>query len=547
MKNVCILILASIFFVSCEYMASRKFQKSIEIIDSYEGITDLVLEEGSEEWMLPVVNDSIISYILSKERLADSLESLAIVSCPKITTEGYKKLVALKGLRSLKLKNLPIKGADVNILAGGLDSLSTFDLTNNDHIDSISFGARKHGLNVHITGCNQIRFISGGDSTTHLSITLDNTLGQRKTEIDIAKSKGVYLGFIKENITDSLKIRIDSSANNYLHFLSCRFDENTRFFSSLSNVREINIRGVSAHSLEFNDMEELKTLYIQYFDARVEEMVPLKHVIIKNLPSLTYLNIEDEHLEELQVKSVDSLSTVNLYTAKEGFNIQGIEELKHLSSFEKHGSTLNDHLLQQVLESPDITFLGYGVDTLMNKQLEQIVLSKRIKELRISPLWNEGDLARVLQMDSIVSLDIRSSPLKTIQINAHPTLRKFKARSIYEFEALEITSCNLLEELSLEMVYPQKAVIQNVPNLLTLEMGLCKLDDYKDFESHLNKLSSLKQLSLETCNKPLDLSELKELEWVWFKNGESKVILNRHLKDSVYTNDYKGPIVYAGD
>ncbi|GAA0894217.1 hypothetical protein GCM10009122_38970 [Fulvivirga kasyanovii] len=528
-------------------MASRKFQKSIEIIDSYEGITDLVLEEGSEEWMLPVVNDSIISYILSKEGLTDSLESLAIVSCPKITTEGYRKLAALKGLRRLKLKNLPINGADVNILAGSLDSLSIFDLMNNDHIDSISFGARKHRLSVHITECNQFRYISGGDSTTHLSITLDNTLGQRKTEIDIAKSKGVYLGFINENITDSLKIRIGSSANNYLHFLSCRFDENTRFFSSLPNVRKINISGVSAHSLKFNDLQQLKTLHIRHFDTGIEEIVPLKHVIIENLPSLTYLNIEDGHLEKFQVKSVDSLSTVNLYSAKKGFNIQGIDELKTLSSFEKYGTILNDQLFEQVLGLPQISTFGYDVDTLIDKQLTSIAQSKKIKELSISPLRKVSDLDRILQMDGILSLDIGGSPIKTIRIDSHPTLRKFKARSIYEFEELQVTNCDLLEELSLEMIYPEKAVIRNVPNLTALNMGLCHLDDDKAFENQLNQLSSLKQLSLETCNKPLDLRGLKELEWIWFRNGQSKVILNKQLKDSVYTNNYKGPIVYVED
>ncbi|MTI27640.1 hypothetical protein E1163_21965 [Fulvivirga kasyanovii] len=241
------------------------------------------------------------------------------------------------------------------------------------------------------------------------------------------------------------------------------------------------------------------------------------------------------------------MSTVNLYSAKKGFNIQGIDELKTLSSFEKYGTILNDQLFEQVLGLPQISTFGYDVDTLIDKQLTSIAQSKKIKELSISPLRKVSDLDRILQMDGILSLDIGGSPIKTIRIDSHPTLRKFKARSIYEFEELQVTNCDLLEELSLEMIYPEKAVIRNVPNLTALNMGLCHLDDDKAFENQLNQLSSLKQLSLETCNKPLDLRGLKELEWIWFRNGQSKVILNKQLKDSVYTNNYKGPIVYVED
>lgn len=524
-------------------MASRKFQKSIEIIDSYEGITGLVLEEGSEEWMLPVVNDSIISYLLSKEGLTDSLESLAIVNCPNITAEGYRKLTTLQSLRSLKLKKLPVNSAEVNMLVGKLDSLRFIDLIDNDQIDSVRFSERRQRLGVNINRCNKIRKVYGENNPYYISITFEESLASHKTEISIENSNAVYLGFLKEDITDSLKIRIDSTASIYLHFLSCRFDEHYQFFSSMPYITEIMIRQASTERLTFSDLPQLKTLNIDQFGD--EEGIEMKRITIKNVPKLTYLGIRSENLDELQVKGVDSLSAIYLFNGQQDFNIQGIDELKALSNFEKYGAILNDHLFEQVLKLPHISTFGYGVDTLIDKQLTHIAQSKKIKELSISPLRKASDLDRVLEMDNIASLDIGSSPIKVIHIDSHPTLRKFKARSISEFEELEITNCNLLEELSLEMMYPEKVVIRNVPNLTALNMGLCHLDDDKAFENQLNQLPSLKQLSLETCNKPLDLRGLKNLEWIWFKNGESKVILNRHLKDSVYTNDYKGPIVYV--
>lgn len=543
MKNFFILILICIFSTSCEYIASRKFQKSIEIIDSYEGLTDLDLEEGSEDWMLPVVNDSIISYLLSKRSLMDSIEDLSIINCPAITSEGYKKLATLKNLRILKLEKLPINNADVNMLLDNLNSLGIVYFTDNEHMDSIHISERKQALDVKFSGCNQVRSVYGENNPHHLSITFDESLGDHETAINMKSSKGVYLGFIKENITDSLKIRIDSTASGYLHFLSCRFDENNRFFSSLSNVTEINISRALTERLVFSDLQKLKTLNIDHFgDDEGGEL--LQHVIIKNVPSLTYLGIRNEHLEGLQAKGTDSLGVLYLYTAKQNFNIQGIDELKALYSFEKNGAILNDLLFEQVLRLPLITDFGYGVDTLTDKQLTHIALSKKIKELSISPLLRESDLDRMLQMDSLVSLDIGGSPIKTIRIDSHPTLRKFKARGIYEFEELEITNCNLLEELSLEIIYPEKAEIRNVPNLTTLELGLCGFDDYEGFQEQLNKISSLTHITLETCNKPVDLRQLKNLEWAWFKNGQSEVIFNKDLEDSVYTNDYRGAVEY---
>ncbi|GAA4279242.1 hypothetical protein [Aquimarina mytili] len=547
MKNIYILLyIAVMTSFSCAKTYKEKLQESIDIINSESNYRYLALEEDNGLDPLPIVDDSIIGYITENKKFA-VLEQLTISNAPKITAKGYGKLKKLKNLRLLSLKELPIDNTIVNTLFKDLDSIGSIRLNNIPNIDSIIINTQKNWLSVDIEECPKLSHIHLKNLQRLLSLTFDGVVSKNPLSIDIENSEAPVISFIQSKMVAPLKIKTDSSTYS-LGFYRCDFTENALdYFSSFDQMQNLRIDNSSMKSLHINGLSKLEKVQIHASYDQNEKDSPLQEISLSDLPSLSEFSIQSNTLKSLNVKGVDSLKKAYISSIDKDFFIAGIDALESIEGFELHGTVFNDELLEKVTALPNLSYLGFHADTITKAQFASIRNSRGLKRINISPVKNDKELSDLLQIDGIEYLDINDADIKTISINAHPSLEVFTAKSCKNIENVKVANCQNLSDLYLDLSYPKNVMIQNIPNLKLLKLGLCKLDNRQEFMNDLTKINSLMYLSLEICNtdKVIDLRALDKLLYIPINNTANELILNKALEGKISTENYKGTIQYA--
>ncbi len=546
MKSICILLGIAFFTISCSQTYEEKLQESIDIINAEANYKYLALEEGSGLDPLPIVDDSIMSYIIENPKF-EVLEQITIKNAPKVTAEGYKKLKKLKNLRLLRLEELPINNRIVNTLFKDLDSIGSIGLYNIPDIDSIIISSQKNWLSVDIERCPKLKNIHLKNSPKLVTLTVNSGARTNPLSIQIENSRTPIISFSNSNMMTPMNISSDSSYYS-LGFYHCDFSKSAPdFFSSFDRMTDLRIVDSDINEILFKGLSKLKKIHIQGIYESGKDTTPLIKVSLDDLPSLSEFLVQSNTLKKLNFKRLDSLKRVYLSGVGRNFSISGFDAIKNIEGIELSGESFNDELFDKITSLPNLSYLGYHTDTITKTQFVSIKNAPRLKRINISPVKDIDELNDLLQIEGIEYLDINESDISTITIADHPSLEVFTAKSGKNIENITISNCQNLSDLYLNLSYPKHVRIQNIPNLKLLKLGLCKLNNRQEFINNLARLKSLMYLSLEICNtdQTIDLRTLDKLLYIPVNTEVNELFLNKALEGVIDTHNYTGSIKYV--
>lgn len=500
MKNTILLILFSIIITSCAN--ERKFQKSIELIDSWEGYSHINISEGRGNVdNLPLVNDSVISYLVSSST-GQHIQKLILNVCPQVTQAGFNKLSELKRLKNLEIYFHDISGKQVNKLVEACDSLESLMFYECKNIDSLKILNRKQPINLHITKCPALKKIRMENLPENCIVNISRSILGKAFTLDLKACPNPSIGFSFEEISDDFNIVSDRLIRK-LQFSSSSFTGDFQsIVTGVNKVVNLNLYDIPVEELSLSGLTELGSFQLyNSSDSTLEKTTVLKKVHLHNLPSLVHLSIVADSLEEVRFNNLPNIYSFALHSDYTDFRMKNTEYLDNMVDFQWWGAEINDNLLSEIVSLPLLRKIRYWVEPISTRQSKILLKSENLGNISLLSLENQNDIYSFLQKDNILFFDIETVELSTLKIINNNHLQSFRLYKNAKLDSLIVDNCSSLQQMILSNTQPKSIMLNRLPMINTVVINPCRLNNKETFESKLKQLNTITYLELKECEE----------------------------------------------